>query len=204
MPFDPCASFDLGLENGRQIRVRALTPQDRDRIGEAFRLLSPESLYFRFWTRFRELNPRLIDEICSPDQKDHVGWAVFDPSDDTSPGLAGASFWRSKDDPTTAEVSFTVSDECQGLGVGTLLLAVLWEHALSLGITRFVGYVLDANLAMRAWWDALGATCIQEQRHWEMTLLLDESLLQDSHAGQQLLHRLAQVRELMAAAKGIQ
>jgi hypothetical protein len=63
-----------------------------------------------------------------------------------------------------------------------------------LGINRFVGHVLNENLAMRAWWDALGATSEERQRHWVMTLLLDESLLQDGSAGRELIRRLNELR----------
>ncbi|MDZ4288406.1 MAG: GNAT family N-acetyltransferase [Prosthecobacter sp.] len=197
MAFDSARAFDLQLDEGTPVLLRVLTPEDRGRIAEAFSLLSPESRYFRFWTRFREINPRFIEELCSPDQRDHVAWAVLHRQREDMPGLGGGSFWRMKDDATAAEVSFTVADEFQGKGVATLLLAVLWVHAETLGIRRFVGHVLTENLAMRAWWDALGATSEERQRHWVMTLLLDESLLQDSHAGLRLREKLAWVREAM-------
>eukprot|EP01031_Cornospumella_fuschlensis_P044723 gene44723-54693_t len=194
MAFDPDAAFELDLEEGTPVVVRALTPEDRGRIAEAFSLLSPESRYFRFWTRMREINPRLIEELCSPDQKDHVAWAMLHRDWEDLPGLGGGSFWRMKEDPEAAEVSFTVADELQGKGVGTLLLAVLWVHAETLGIQRFVGHVLTENLAMRAWWEALGAMTEERQRYWVMTLILDEELLQDTSAGVRLRERLAWVR----------
>ena len=110
MPVDPTAAFEFDLEDGTPVLLRALTPGDRDRIGAAFGRLSPESRYFRFWTRFRELNPKFIDELCSPDQKDHVGWAVVHREREDVPGLGGGSFWRMKSDAAAAEVSFTVAD----------------------------------------------------------------------------------------------
>lgn len=199
MAFDPQKQLHFRLHGGAEdLLVRIMTPEDRERVALALSLLSPESRYFRFWVRFRELNPRLIEEICSPDNRDHVGWAVFKPGDETAPCLAGASFWRLKDDSSAAEVSFTVADEMQGRGIGTILLAVLWEHALSLGINRFIGHVLNENVTMRAWWDALGATAIEYQRHWQMTLLLDEGLIDTGPAGTHFRARLAHVRAAMA------
>ncbi|HYF37881.1 MAG TPA: GNAT family N-acetyltransferase [Prosthecobacter sp.] len=197
MVVDPRAVFELNLEDGTPVLLRALTPADRDGISEAFARLSPEARYFRFWTRFRELNPRFIEELCSPDQKDHVAWAVLHREREDIPGIGGGSFWRLKDDPAAAEVSFTVADEFQGKGVGTLVLAMLWLHAETLGIRKFVGHVLNENLSMRAWWDALGATAEERQRHWVMTLLLDETLLQDTSAGRELRERLRALRAMM-------
>jgi len=91
-------------------------------------------------------------------------------------------------------MSITVADEFQGRGVATWLQALLWEHARALGIRRLVGHVLNDNLAMRAWWDALGATAEERQRYWLMTLPLDESLLPDTRAAASLRAALARVR----------
>lgn len=196
MPLDPQSVFHVRLDDGTPLCVRSIMPADRDRIAEAFRRLSPESRYYRFWTRVRELNPRLIDELCTPDQQDHVAWVALHETRDDLPGVGGASFWRLPEEPEAAEVSFTVADEFQGRGVATLLLAVLWLHARSLGIRRLVGHVLHENVAMRAWWDALGATEQEAPRHWLATLVLDESLLQESGAGRQLRARLQELRRL--------
>lgn len=198
MTFDPTRKWHLNLGDGTPLEVRSIRPEDRDLIAEAFRRLSPEARYFRFWMRVRELNPRLIESLCTPDQKDHVAWVAMHQTRDDIPGVGGASFWRLKEEPEAAEVSFSVADEFQGRGVATLLLAVIWEHALSLGIKRFVGHVLHENIAMRAWWDALGATEQEAPRHWLTTLILDESLLQDNHTSNSLRARLAQVRACMS------
>lgn len=194
MPFDASINRKLFLPDGTPVLLRPLTPDDRERIVEAFRRLSPESTYFRFWTRFRDLNPDFIDRLCAPEEKDHITWILVLTETDSIPGAGGASFWRIPSDPTSAEVSFTVADEFQGQGVGTILLAVLWEHARSLGIRRFVGHVLDANFVMRAWWDSLGATATEIQRGWEVTLFLDEDFLPASSAAQKLKHWLAFMR----------
>ena len=198
MAFDSKHQFHWQLGSGLAVILRSFTPEEREALTEAFRRLSPESSYFRFWTRFRELNPRFIEELCAPDQVDHVGWVMVPETASDFPGMGGGSFWRMSDDPTTAEVSFTVGDEFQGQGVGTMVLAVLWEHALHLGVQRFVGHVLNSNLAMRAWWGALGAYEVEISRGWEITLPLDESLLHDSSATTKFRFWLEKVRGAMA------
>lgn len=184
--FDPDASYPLVLRHGVPALLRPLRPEDREAIREAFRRLSPESSYLRFWTRVREVNPTFIEKLLAQDGEKHATWVIVLTENDDIPGVGGGSFWRSNDDPDTAEVSFTVADEFQNQGVGTILLAAIWKHAAGLGIRRFIAHVLDSNLVMRAWWDALGATALQIDRGWLLTLPLDESLLSPSGAGASL------------------
>lgn len=195
--FDPHCELHTVLEDGTRLLMRSLRPADEEAVAEAFRHLSPDAIYFRFWSRFREVNPRLIEQICSPDQKDHAGWVILHESRTDIPCVAGASLWRMKDEPEVAEVSFTVADEFQERGLGTLLLAVLWEHAAALGIQKLVGHVLRENIVMRAWWSALGATEVSGQRHYVITLLLDEALLEGTSAADRLRQKMAWVRTCM-------
>lgn len=190
MPFDPARSYTLILRHGLPAVLRQLTPGDRDRVREACRRLSPESAYLRFWTRFRQLNPAFIDRLLAPADPSHAAWILTLSQNNDIPGVGGASFWRLQDAPDSAEVSFTIADEFQNQGNGTLLLAALWLHARSSGITRFVAHVLDENLVMRAWWDALGAVPSRNGREWLLSLPLDTSLLSPSNAAISLRHWL--------------
>lgn len=192
------------LRFGIPALLRPLTADDRDRITEAYRRLSPDSRYLRFWTRFRELNPQFINQLLSPGPTAHASWAIVQPDNDDLPGIGAGSFWQLRDDLTSAEVSFTVADEFQGQGVGTILLAAVWLHAKSLGINRFIAHVLDTNLVMRAWWDALGATAIQTPRGWELTLLLEEELLSPSPASRSLCDWLGRLSTPPKAASSDQ
>jgi GNAT superfamily N-acetyltransferase len=45
------------------------------------------------------------------------------------------------DDPGVAEAAVTVVDECQGRGLGTILIEALGAVALEHGIGRFRGYL---------------------------------------------------------------
>lgn len=184
----PPHAYSLALDDKTPVLLRPLGPGDRQRIIDAYRLLSPESALFRFWGRFRELNASMVDRLTSTDQENHIAWAAIHPDRDDLPGLGAASFWRIEDDPASAEVSFTVADDFQGRGLGTLLLAALWADARQVGITRFIAYVLDANFTMRAWWESLGAQSVHGPHNWTFTLQLDEIHLPKTHAAQRLLH----------------
>ena len=51
-------------------------------------------------------------------------------------------------DADRAEIAFTIADEYQGRGLGTLLLGQLAEHAAANGIHQFVAVVLPTNFRM--------------------------------------------------------
>ena len=188
MSFSPDTHFPLVLPNGVPALLRPLAPEDRERITEAFRRLSAESTYLRFWTRFHAANPRFIDRLITPGPVEHATWVIILPDNNDIPGVGGGSLWRSNSDPCEAEVSFTVADEFQNQGVGTILLAILWTHARHWGITRFTADVLSTHLVMRAWWSTLGAVeTTLDTHHLRLTLLLDTALLSSSHASRSLL-----------------
>ncbi len=186
--------YRLQLRDRLPVILRPLLPDDRERIVDAFKRLSPQSTYFRFWTRFRGANPTFIDRLCAENQGQHASWIIVIEGNDDVPGVGGGSFWRSAEHSDIAEVSFTVADDFQGQGAGTILLAALWEHASATGIRQFVAHVLDANHVMLTWWITLGATDIKHPHGWEMTLTLDESLLPDTSAANSLRDRLAFLR----------
>ena len=77
MPFDPAAPHPIILRHGLPAVLRQLTPDDRERVREAFQRLSPESAYLRFWTRFRRINPRFIEQLISPGDATHATWAII-------------------------------------------------------------------------------------------------------------------------------
>ncbi|MBB5032705.1 GNAT family N-acetyltransferase [Prosthecobacter vanneervenii] len=193
--------YRLLLRDELPVILRPLTPDDRERITDAFRRLSPESMYFRFWTRVQGANPKFIERLCADDDGQHRTWVIVIENNDEIPGVGGGSYWRSDGSEDSAEVSFTVADEFQGQGVGTILLAVLWVEALESGIRQFVAYVLDENHVMLTWWASLGAAH-ERQPHggWELTLRLDESLLPDTSAAGSLRRTMAGLRAASKAA----
>lgn len=195
MPFSPPIHHRLCLRDGTPVIVRPLLPDDRERATAVFNRLSPQSSYFRFFTRVNGATPQFIDRLCAYDPAQHATWIMVIDGETEIPGVGGGSFWRLKDDGTQAEVAFTIADEFQGQGAGNILLAVLWEEARAVGIQRFVAHMLGTNFAMRAWWSSLGATSIQHSEGVEMTLLLDEQALPDHSTADGLRNWLAVFRK---------
>lgn len=152
MPQEPMKDrFELLLRDGTPVIVRPLLEEDRPMVAEAYRRLSPEARYQRFWTRTGEmLGDTMLDRLIEQNPERHVTWAVLDPAR-AFPGIGGASWWRSADDPTEVEISAMVLDADQCRGIGTLLLAVMWLTAMRAGVDRMTAYSLLENRAAANW-----------------------------------------------------
>ncbi len=150
--------LDLTLRDGTLVRARRLLPEDRDLVAEAYRRLSPEARYHRFWTQTGELiGERMLDRLLKVDPGNHEIWTVYDPSRTEFMPMGAASWWRDGENPEEAEVSATVLDRDHGRGIGTLMLALMWVTAFHAGITTLVGHGLLENKAAAQWMRRTGA-----------------------------------------------
>ena len=61
---------------GAPIRIRAIRPDDQERLHEHFRGLSEKSVYFRFMGIRRDLSPEDLKRLTELDFKNHVGLAA--------------------------------------------------------------------------------------------------------------------------------
>ena len=143
--------FELELRDGTPVIVRPLLEEDRAAVAEAYRRLSPEARYQRFWTHTGEMiGDAMLDRLLEQNPVRHETWAVLDPAREF-PGIGGASWWRDVAKPDEAEISAMVLDDDQGRGIGTLLLAVMWLSAFRAGLEHLVGYSLADNRRAANW-----------------------------------------------------
>ncbi|GAA5130213.1 GNAT family N-acetyltransferase [Luteolibacter yonseiensis] len=149
--------FETILRDGTPIIVRPLVPDDRPALAEAYRRLSPEARYNRFWTHTGEVvGDNMLTRVLHQDPATHVSWAVLDPTREFSP-MGGASWWRTAGQPGEVEISFIVLDDDQRRGIGTLLLAILWLTAFRAGAETMTGHVLTENRQAAGWMRDCGA-----------------------------------------------
>ena len=149
--------LDLQLRDGTSVIARPLKPEDRAELAEAYRRLSREARYNRFWTHTGEVvGDKMLDRVLQQNPETHVSWTVLDPTREFSP-LAAARWWRDMNCPDEAEISLLVLDDEQGRGIGTLLLALMWLTAFRAGVKSIVGYVLQDNRKAAGWMRACGA-----------------------------------------------
>jgi GNAT superfamily N-acetyltransferase len=195
-PGQPAAILEnLRLGDGTPVVARALVPGDRLALAEAYRKLSPASRYHRFWTHGGDaIGGRMLDRVLHQDAAMHITWAVLDPARVRFPGMGAASWWRDDAHADVAEFSVVVLDEDHGRGIGTLLLAILWNLALQAGIRTLVGHTLTENRRAADWMRDTGAN-----GHWDGHQLIfswsldaPASALPDTRAARDLAARLAE------------
>lgn len=134
------------LRNGLEIRIRALRPDDGERIVEAFSKLDPETVYTRFFSNKKEVSEADLRVIRELDFETRVVLVATLTENGREIIIASSSYSLYED--KTAEIAFIVEEDYHGLGIGRRLLGHLGKIARARGITTFTAEVLYQNLAM--------------------------------------------------------
>ena len=141
------------LRDGGSIHVRAIQPDDRQRLVDHFQHLSAQSVYFRFFGAKRRLTDAELDRFTRLDFDAHVA-LVATLREGGAERIIGVGRYVAKAPepgrPRSAEVAFAVADAHQGRGIGTVLLEHLVGIARASGITEFEADVLGENNRMLA------------------------------------------------------
>src|ERR1700689_2202935 len=138
---------DATMLDGAAVRVRAIRPDDQERLHEHFRGLSEQSIYFRFMGIRRDLSPQDLKRLTELDFKSHVGLAAT-LTENGRERFIGVGRYICGNDPHRAEVAFAILDGFQGHGIGTLLLEHLSLIADANGVAEFEADVLGENRQM--------------------------------------------------------
>jgi GNAT superfamily N-acetyltransferase len=138
---------DAAMLDGTAIRIRAIRPDDQDRLHEHFKALSERSVYFRFMGIKRDLSPDDLKRLTELDFGSHVGLAAT-VTEKGHERFIGVGRYICGADPHRAEVAFAILDGFQGRGIGTLLLEHLRLIADANGIAEFEADVLGENRQM--------------------------------------------------------
>jgi len=138
---------DARMLDGAAVRIRAIRPDDQERLHQHFKGLSEQSVYFRFMGLKRDLSPNDLKRLTELDFKNHAGLAAT-VTENGRERFIGVGRYICGADPRRAEVAFAVLDEFQGRGIGTLLLEHLGFIAAANGIAEFEADVLGENRQM--------------------------------------------------------
>jgi GNAT superfamily N-acetyltransferase len=135
------------LRNGTPILIRAISPDDKQRLVRHFQGLSSQSVYYRFFGLKHSLSDDDLRQLTELDFVNHVGLAATMEGDEGELFIGVGRYIRTEGH-TCAEIAFAVLDEYQSHGIGTLLLKHLARIAQMNRITRFSADVLGSNHLM--------------------------------------------------------
>lgn len=161
---------DVVLADGRPVHLRPIRPSDGPALAEFHRRLSPQSVYFRFFTPKPELSPQEVRRFTHVDYVDRVALVALAGSRQSAPQGQGASGIEpevvgiggyDRIDQRQAEVAFSIRDDLQGRGLGSVFLEHLAAAAREAGIARFTAEVLPSNARMLATFRQAGFTLSQ-------------------------------------------
>jgi GNAT superfamily N-acetyltransferase len=143
-------SQSVVLQDGRSVLIRAIRPDDKQRLLDGFHRLKGKSIYFRFFSAKKELTEKELKFYTEVDFEHHVAIVSTIKSDEKE-NIIGVGRYielTGNDTERVAEMAFAVDDEHQNLGVGTILFEYIVTIAQQNGISSLVADVLLENRNM--------------------------------------------------------
>lgn len=138
------------LRNGSEVTIRAIRPEDKELVLEAFKGLEENTIYMRFFTLKKDVTERELKWATEVDFSRTVALVACILESGRERIIGGGRYITvsGTDMPSGAEVAFVVEEDFQGLGLASMLLKHLVSIAREQGISRFEAEVLPSNKAM--------------------------------------------------------
>lgn len=135
------------LNDGTDIIIRPIRPEDAE-IEQAFiRGLSAESKYFRFMNSIHELSLEMLVRFTQIDYHNEMALVAINPDPDGEEEI-GVARYMTNPDKKTCEFAIVVSDKWQGKGIARLLMQKLLDIARNRNLEVMEGQVLANNYRM--------------------------------------------------------
>lgn len=133
--------------DGTPVLIRAIRPEDAERLIAFYERLSEHTAYQRFFTVMKRLPPDWARLLANVDYVRRLA-LIAEVQTPGGPELIAVARYEPTARADTAEVAFVVQDGWQNKGLGTRLLHDLLRAAQARGIRRFSAYVLATNRRM--------------------------------------------------------
>lgn len=137
----------IRLDDGTEVTIRPIRPEDAEIEARFVRLLSPQSKFLRFHSALQELTPSMLEAFVHNDYPDAVALIATTMIAGEEQEIGVARYARPVGE-TAAEFAIVVADEWQGRGIGLALMQRLLQVADQAGIETLTGLVLRQNRNM--------------------------------------------------------
>ena len=136
------------LRSGSTVLLRPGLASDRTSLDAGLAAMSKESLRRRFFSGGFPTET-VISRLATFDYFNHFAWVVSEGSDLDGELVGSASYFRSTEQPTMAEISLGIVDRAQNQGIGRVLVEAIGVACGVAGITTLTAEVLRENIPMR-------------------------------------------------------
>jgi len=135
------------LNDGTDIVVRPIRPEDADMEAKFVRELSKEAKYFRFMSSLQELSQDMLVRFTQIDYHNEMALIAV-KSDSASEEQIGVARYMTNVDKTSCEFALVISDQWQNRGIAHILMQDLMEIARDRNLETMQGQVLSMNTKM--------------------------------------------------------
>jgi GNAT superfamily N-acetyltransferase len=129
------------------LTIRAVRPDDKERIVKAFQGLERGSVYLRFFSYKKDLEEKELRRVTECDGASEAALVATVGTGEQEIIVALGEYVRSG---AAAHIAFAVEEDFQGRGIASRLLRQLAAIARANGITQFEADVLAENAPMLA------------------------------------------------------
>ena len=135
------------LNDGTDIVIRPIRPEDAEIEAKFVREMSEESKYFRFMSSLRELSQEMLVRFTQIDYHNEMALIAV-KSNGAGEEQVGVARYVTNLDKTSCEFALAVSDNWQNRGIARKLMRNLVEVARDRGLEKMEGKVLSNNSKM--------------------------------------------------------
>ena len=137
------------LSDGTAVIIRAITPEDRTSVLEAFKGLDREAVYRRFFSPKKELSDAELKQLTEVDFSRVVALVVTTKTGKGETLIGGGRYaLEDAESPRSAELAFLTAEGYRRRGIASLLLKHLKQLAEAAGVRQFEAEVLAENRPM--------------------------------------------------------
>jgi acetyltransferase len=146
-PYPAHLARTVQLNDGTDIVIRPIRPEDAEIEAQFIRDLSDEARYFRFMNSLQELSQEMLVRFTQIDYHNEMALIAVTMTDAGEEQI-GVARYTTNLDKTSCEFALVVSDQWQSRGIAHHLMRNLMDVARDRNLERIEGQVLSKNSRM--------------------------------------------------------
>ncbi|MCW4046834.1 MAG: GNAT family N-acetyltransferase [Candidatus Bathyarchaeota archaeon] len=132
------------LENGQEVLLRPIKPEDEPMWLEMFQSFSEESIRYRFFQMLKDTPHEVRVRYCNIDYDREIA-IVAELTEEGRRKILGVARISIEPDGKSGELAFIIGDKWQGLGLGTKMVDYVLEIAREMRVETVYAIMLPDN-----------------------------------------------------------